>query len=127
MLLKPIQIETKDPIAEALEIAGIPQTSAPLQAASKNDPIADRVRSALNISGASIEEASMALASAMQNEDTRLQAAKLAFELHGALNDKNKQATPSISIVITGSSETANKSLLTILAPREITLDGTAA
>lgn len=127
MLLKPIQLETKDPIAEALEIAGIPQTPAPLQATSKNDPIADRVRSALNISGASIEEASMALASAMQNEDTRLQAAKLAFELHGALNDKNKQATPSISIVITGSSETANKSLLTILAPREITLDGTAA
>lgn len=126
MLLKPLQLnEPKDPITEALQVAGIAPTKE-VASSAKEDPITARVRNALNTSGASIEDASVALASAMVNEDTRLQAAKLAFELHGALRDKNKQEVPAISIIITGSAETANKSLLNILAPREITLDGTA-
>lgn len=132
MILKPLlqQVpETQiDPIAQALEVAGLKQSKEISTEKGDEETVIKRVKNALNTAGASIEDASTALATAMQAEDTRLQAAKLVFELHGALRDKSKQEIPAISIVINGVGAAEKpKSLLSILAPRETTLDGNAA
>lgn len=116
MLLKPIQNIQPDPIQEALEISGLTRVKSD---APESVAAVEKVRAALNYSGASIDDAAIALGGALQNDDTKLQAARLAFELHGALKDKTKHdSTPSIQIVINGSSPQNN--LMAILAPREI-------
>lgn len=128
MILKPLQNgtnEVDDPIAQALKIAGLSKTE--VAQPEKDEDIQKRVRKVLDVAGASIEDAARALAGAMEKDETRLPAAKIAFELHGALKDRNKAEIPAISIVINGTDHTKNQSLLTFLTPREITQDGNAA
>lgn len=115
MLLKPLQNGQPDPIQEVLEASGLTRVKTEVP---ESTAAIEKVRVALNHSGASIDDAALALGYALQDEDTKLQAARLAFELHGALKDKTKQdLTPSIQIIINGSSPQNN--LMTILAPRE--------
>lgn len=127
MILKPLQSEQiSDPIEEALKVAGLTNSLVPAEEEKEGD-IQKRVRKVLDVAGASIEDAARALAGALDKDETRLAAAKVAFELHGALKDKNSAAIPAISIVINGTERTKNQSLLTFLTPREITQDGNAA
>jgi len=114
--------ESDNSIAEALQLAGLANKE--IAPSDKDEDIQKKVRRVLDVAGASIEDAARALAGALDKDETRLSAAKIAFELHGALKDKNKAEMPAISIVINGTEKTQSQSLLTFLTPREITQDG---
>lgn len=114
MLLKAMDGELeRDPIRSALASAGI----------RKLDPKAkiskEELREILNARGASLEDAADALATELLSEDKRLNAAKLTFELHGAIKEIEAPSVPSITVNIIGQSAN-NVNLLEILSPREI-------
>lgn len=121
MKLKPFQLappeETEaSAISEALKAAGI--VSVQSDDPDKNTELAN-VRNILTQQGAGIIDAANALASALGEEKTKLNAAKLAFQVHGVLKDEKSSNVPSISITI-NSGAMKEKTLFDILVPREI-------
>lgn len=98
-LLKPF--DTAMEMIKEAQIADLP--SDPREAA----------KAALNRNGASIEDAAIALSDCLADEKHRLNAARLAFEMHGAI-EKEKRSVPSISINIVG----ADRTLIQMVTPR---------
>jgi hypothetical protein len=98
--LKPF--DTAMELVKEAQIAEIP--SDPREAA----------KAALNRNGASIEDGAIALADCLADDKSRLNAAKLVFEMHGAIEKEKKNSVPSISINIVG----ADRTLIQMVTPR---------
>lgn len=122
MKLKPFQLTQEEPsnedsaISEALKLAGI--TTLQSDDTTKNAELVN-VRNILTQQGAGIVDAAAALASALGEEKTKLNAAKLAFQVHGVLKDEKASNIPSVSITINAGTM-KEKTLFDILVPREV-------
>lgn len=103
-----------NPVQEVLLDAGILKNQRP----TKPEDVSSKVQDILNGAGASLNDAAEALASGLAKDNGRISAARLIFELHGALRDAEKPQTPIISIQINNSAG-IEKNLLQFITPSD--------
>ena len=98
-ILRPFDIAAE--LISEVELEPLPQ-----------DPI-EAAKLALNQNRASIHDAARAISEELDNEKTKLAAAKLVMEMHGAIKKDSRPSAPSINIQILGS----DRSLVKIVTP----------
>lgn len=104
-----------DALRAALEMAGI---KAPAKEVLPREFDKNIFRDTLTRFGAGMDDAAAALGMALNDEKTRLPAARLALEAHGALKkEEGAVSVPSVTINLIGQSD-SQKNILQILAPR---------
>ncbi len=74
----------------------------------------ERAKEALDRNGASIDDASIAIADCLADEKHRLNAAKLVMEMQGAIVKEQKNSVPSITLNIVG----AGRTLIQMVTPK---------
>lgn len=80
---------------------------------SPEDP-RERAKLALSNNGATIEDVARAIGDGLNDDDQRIQASKLALEIHGVITNDKRVSLPVVNISIVGSDRT----LLQLISPR---------